>query len=344
LRRAPSTLPDQLRLVYLRLPDDMNPQIRELAQRLTAANNNNYDRAVAIQNYLRTNFTYSLDPPPIDPNDPVGSFLFSAKAGHCEYFASAMALMVRTIGIPSRVVNGFQTGAYNKISGDYVIRARDAHSWVEIFFTGYGWVSFDPTPPDPNNIAGEWSAWDDYLDSAALFWNEWVINYDFGHQMELAQQMEDSSRQFQQDFQRRIRHWERQGIALAFLLEAWLMTHKLVLFLMMVLIFAALLLEGKTVSVAELRFLWAWRFHRGELSMSPREAALTYRRFLEVVRKRGYKKAPSQTPAEFALSFAGSGLAAGVEEFTRLYNSFRFGQAAVSLVRLRRILEDLRRA
>jgi len=344
LRRASAELPSDIRLIYLRLPENTNPRIAELAQRVTASAGNNYDRAFAIQTYLRSNYAYSLDPSAIEASDPVGSFLFNSKTGYCEYFAAAMALMVRTLGIPSRVVNGFQTGSFNRLGGDFVVRARDAHSWVEIYFPGYGWIPFDPTPADPNAVAeGTWGALDNYIDAGNLFWSEWIINYDFGHQVELARQMEEGSRQFQQNFQRRVRRWQRQGIRLAFIFEGWLMSHKLPVFVIMVVIFAMLIAEGKTVSLAELRFLWAWRFHRGAMALGPREAALTYLRFLGVLRKKGYKKSPSQTPCEFALSFVGSGLAAGVQEFTQLYNAFRFGGAAVSLARLRQILDDIGR-
>ena len=98
-------------------------------------------------------------------------------------------------------VNGFQTGSYNRFGKDFVVRARDAHSWVEVYFTGYGWVPFDPTPADPHPVLpGEW---DDYVDTAALFWNEWIINYDFGHQVQLAREVEQDSRNFQQLFRQR---------------------------------------------------------------------------------------------------------------------------------------------
>ena len=149
LRSASTQYPDEIRLVYLRLPHTIDPRVSELARTLTASAANNYDRAVAIQSYLRNNFQYTLDPPAIEPEDPVGSFLFRSKSGYCEYFAAAMAVMLRTLNVPSRLVNGFQTGSYNRIGKDFVVRARDAHSWVEVYFTGYGWIPFDPTPADP---------------------------------------------------------------------------------------------------------------------------------------------------------------------------------------------------
>lgn len=342
LRAASTGLPQDIRLIYLRLPDSIDPRIADLAKKASAGAGTNYDRATAIQSYLRNNYGYSLNPPSIEPKDPVGSFLFNSKAGYCEYFAAAMALMVRTLGIPSRVVNGFQTGSFNQLGGDFVVRARDAHSWVEIYFPQYGWVPFDPTPSDPNAVAGGgWGALDDYIDALNLFWGEWIIDYDFGHQVELARSAEQQSRQFQQAFQHRVQNLQRQSIRLAFILEGWLMSHKVLVFMLMIAILAALIAEGKNVSLAELRFLWAWKFHQGELALGPREAALTYQRFLNILRKRGYKKSPSQTPREFALSFVGSQLSAGVQEFTRLYNAFRFGRAQVSLARLRSILDDL---
>jgi hypothetical protein len=293
---------------------------------------------------LRNNFGYSLDPPSIQPGDPVGSFLFNSKTGYCEYFAAAMALMARTQGIPSRVVNGFQTGSFNRLGGDFVVRARDAHSWVEIYFPKYGWIPFDPTPSDPNAVlGGGWGALDDYIDAANLFWGEWVIDYDFGHQVELARTIEQESRQFHESFQQRSQRLELQAIRLAFIIEGWLMSHKVLVLLIMTAILAGLIAEGKTISMAELRFLWAWKFHQGELALGPREAALTYQRFLNILRKKGYRKSLSQTPREFALSFVGSQMNAGVQEFTRLYNAFRFGRAPVSLTRLRELLEDIGR-
>ncbi len=208
-RAPPPSIPDEIRLVYLRLPHTIDPRVSELARTLTASAANNYDRAAAIQSYLRNNFQYTLDPPAIEPEDPVGSFLFRSKSGYCEYFAAAMAVMLRTLNVPSRLVNGFQTGSYNRIGKDFVVRARDAHSWVEVYFTGYGWIPFDPTPADPHPVLpGEW---DDYVDTAALFWNEWIINYDFSHQVQLAREVEQDSRDFQQVFRRRFEQLQAPG-------------------------------------------------------------------------------------------------------------------------------------
>src|SRR5438445_13833159 len=101
-------------------------------------------------------YGYTLELPRVRPADSLANFLFERKQGHCEYFASAMAVMLRTLHIPSRVVNGFRTGEFNDLTGNYVVRASNAHSWVEAYFPGYGWVSFDPTPAGPSPVHNGW--------------------------------------------------------------------------------------------------------------------------------------------------------------------------------------------
>ena len=260
-----------------------------MARTLTASAANNYDRAVIIQSYLRNNFQYTLDPPAIEPADPLGSFLFRSKSGYCEYFAAAMAVMLRTLNIPSRLVNGFQTGSYNRIGKDFVVRARDAHSWVEVYFTGYGWIPFDPTPADPHPaLPGEW---DDYIDTAALFWNEWIINYDFSHQVQLAREVEQDSHSFQQMFRRVTERLKRRGIRAAFRIEGWLMSHKILVLLIMLTVLAGLVLTDKSGMLAEWRFRLTWRFARRKSELNPREATLTYQRLLYThCRRKAFEK------------------------------------------------------
>ena len=121
------------------------PSIRgfpRLAAQITASASNDFDKAAALENYLRTRFGYTLQLPQTKEKDPIANFLFERKQGHCEYFASAMAVMLRTLGIPSRVVNGFRSDEFNDLTGNYVVRAKDAHSWVEAYFPGYGWHIF----------------------------------------------------------------------------------------------------------------------------------------------------------------------------------------------------------
>jgi hypothetical protein len=132
-------------------------------------------------------------------------------------------------------------------------------------------------------------------------------------------------------------------VRLAYRIEGWLMSHKLLVLLLMLTILGALIAAEKSGSLAELRFVWAWSFRRRDLALGPREATFTYQRFLKTLRKKGFRKASSQTPREFALSFVATRMAWPVLEFTRLYNALRYGQSPVPLARLRQLLEEIRK-
>src|SRR5205085_10347687 len=174
-------LPPNVALAYLQLPK-LDLRIQPLAQQITANSPSPYEKAAAIENYLRTQFGYTLQLPSTPVADPLAHFLFERKQGHCEYFAASMAVMLRSLGIPARLVNGFRTGEYNDVTGSYIIRARDAHSWVEAYFAGQGWIAFDPTPASGSvAFKSGWSRVLLYLDALREFWREWIINYDFAH-------------------------------------------------------------------------------------------------------------------------------------------------------------------
>ena len=129
-------------------PDATLKKVKTLAQQVTQGATNPYDQATAIERYLRdtANYTYTLKPydPPTDM-DPIEYFLFVSKQGYCEYFASAMGDMLRSLGIPTRLVNGYGPGTFDEHIGKYVVREADAHTWVEAYFPTYGWIPFEPT-------------------------------------------------------------------------------------------------------------------------------------------------------------------------------------------------------
>jgi transglutaminase-like putative cysteine protease len=130
---------------------EVQRRIRELALSIVkaAGATNPYDEATAIQNYLRDpqHYTYTLTPPKAPFGvDPLFFFLFQSKQGYCEFFASAMGDMLRSIGVPTRLVNGFGPGAFDSQTNAYVVRGEDAHTWVESYFPAYGWIPFEPTP------------------------------------------------------------------------------------------------------------------------------------------------------------------------------------------------------
>lgn len=193
---------------YLQVPEDLDERIADLARSVTAAGTTTMEKASLIELHLKRDFDYSLVLD-WDPGDsPLGTFLFDARSGHCEYFASSMAIMLRTIGIPTRMVNGFLTGEYNPVGKSYAVRQSDAHSWVEVWLPGWGWVDFDPTPPDPNE--GESSLatlMTNYMDALDLFWNSYVLTYDSDLQFQLFRSAQDMAENLRSGLREESRNW-----------------------------------------------------------------------------------------------------------------------------------------
>jgi len=137
---------DYVRTSFLQLPTSLNPQIRRLAHDLTKDVDSPYDKIRAIQQFLESRYKYSLDLVKPIADDPLYDFLFVSRTGHCEYFATAMTVMCRCIGIPARLARGFQQGEWNNTGEFYEVRQKDSHAWTEVLFPQYGWVEFDPSP------------------------------------------------------------------------------------------------------------------------------------------------------------------------------------------------------
>jgi len=149
LRAAGTAYPEWVRDRYLALPSAVPARVLELARDLTGAEPTPYDQARAIESYLRT-FNYNLDLPAPPPTREIADyFLFDLQQGYCDYYATAMVVLARAAGLPARLVVGYAGGAYDAGNDRYVVTAADAHSWVELFFPGYGWVEFEPTGARP---------------------------------------------------------------------------------------------------------------------------------------------------------------------------------------------------
>src|SRR2546425_3143750 len=151
LRRAPPTYPDYIKQRYLQLPSTMPQRVKDLAHKLLDNIPNTYGRAEVLETYLRSPpYQYSPQVKATPPGrDPVDYFLFDLKQDFCEYFASAMVVMLREVGVPARLVEGFTTGAFDTPSNAFVVKEQDAHAWVEVYFPQYGWIEFEPTPSQP---------------------------------------------------------------------------------------------------------------------------------------------------------------------------------------------------
>jgi hypothetical protein len=250
-----------------------------------------------------------------------------------------MAVMLRALRIPARVVNGFRTGEFNDLTSQYLVRASNAHSWVEAYFPGYGWVSFDPTPAGPLETHTGWSRAMLYLDAMASFWREWVINYDASHQQALGQEAGRSGRRLVTE----VRKWARRHYS------AWLRAARQVQDTVSGspwrwsaggLSAAALLLL-----VINARRLWR-AFSQRSLAAHPEKApraaaAIWYERMTRLIARRGWPKSPSQTPAEFVACIDDASLRKGIAEFTRRYESARFGDSAQDARRLPGLYEEI---
>jgi transglutaminase-like putative cysteine protease len=146
LRQAAPLYPPGVEERYLQLPPTLPQRVRDLAKEITGGYDNAYDKAAALERYLRRlSYNRTIEAPP-SGRDVVDYFLFEGKEGYCDYFASAMVVMARAVGIPARLAVGYVGGEYREESEDYVVRRSASHAWVEIFFPLYGWVEFEPTP------------------------------------------------------------------------------------------------------------------------------------------------------------------------------------------------------
>ena len=145
MRVAKPVYPDWVINRYLNLPDNLPQRVRELAFDLSRSQTTPYDQALAIETYLRS-YPYNLDVPTPPPTQDVADyFLFDLKQGYCDYYATAMVVLSRAAGLPARLVSGYASGSYDAPNARYVVTADNAHSWVEIYFSGIGWVEFEPT-------------------------------------------------------------------------------------------------------------------------------------------------------------------------------------------------------
>jgi protein-glutamine gamma-glutamyltransferase len=339
LRSASQDYPPEILLNDLQTPGSLDPRILRLAEQIAVPESNNYDKAAAIERYLRTHFTYTLQLPRTLHRDPVANFLFERKQGHCEYFASAMAVMLRTLGIPSRVVNGFRTGEFNDLTSQYLVRASNAHSWVEAYFPGYGWISFDPTPSAPVQTHTGWGRAMLYLDALDSFWREWIVNYDVSHQHTLGQQATRNTLEWFRDSQ----EWSRREYQR--LLDAARRSERTVTGAPLAWSLTAAAAAFPLVLGANAQKLWRALSRRRVASQpekAPRAAAtIWYERALRALGKKGLQKSPAQTPDEFLRSIVDPNLREPVSRLTEHYKRARFGESPQDAARLPELFEEI---
>ena len=298
---------------YLELPENLNPQIGTLARSVIVKSGARtwYDASRALESYLRDNYGYSLEMRASGP-DPLSDFLFNVQQGHCEYFATAMAVMLRTQGVATRVVNGFLPGEYNEAAGAFTVRQSDAHSWVEVYFPQTNsWITFDPTPSagrtsrERKGLAGALSK---YSEALELMWFQYIVGYDKQEQRSLV----SSVRRELGDLQRgSVTKLDQARAALPALLKPGMIVLGALTGL-----FGIALLSRRVH-----RFGWG----RGLRVWQADEAGVIrvefYERLLKALEKQGIKRELYQTPLEFASSVG----VAEARAITNAYNRVRFG-------------------
>jgi protein-glutamine gamma-glutamyltransferase len=338
LRKAGTDFP-AFTAAYLELPGRLDPRIPKLAAQIAGSASDEYDKAAAIERYLNTRYGYTLQLLRSPVADPLANFLFERKQGHCEYFASSMAVMLRTLKIPARVVNGFRSDEFNDITGNYIIRARNAHSWVEAYFPQYGWVTFDPTPGGEVGSPTGWERAALYLDAAQSFWREWIVNYDASHQYVLGQTAISRSRNLSE----RIRWWmlDRYELLLSVVRRQQHRAERAPTGWLIGALTGGLLLVFLWNARRIARMIRA-RSLRSHPERSPQQAAaLWYERMARSLEKRGVRKTAAQTPQEFVRTIPREFLQTKVERFTRAYESARFGNSEEDACRLRDLCEEV---
>ena len=175
LRAAPADVPEMVRR-YTQLPD-VPQRVRDLAAQLGRPHRNNYNKAVAIEQFLRR-YPYTLDVRPAPPDrDAVEYFLFDLKQGYCDYFASAMVVLLRLNGIPARLATGYVAGKFDNTTNKFIVTEEEAHSWPEVYFPGAGWMAFEPSGYRPPIVRPEESVMSAGSDMDACY------DYEYGSDM-----------------------------------------------------------------------------------------------------------------------------------------------------------------
>ena len=319
---------------YLETPEVFDGRIKTFTEQITQNQTNRYDKAKVVEQYLQNNFGYTLDLT-VGGDEPLADFLFNVKEGHCEYFASAMAMMLRTQGIATRVVNGFQQGEFNETAGVFVIKQKDAHSWVEVYFPETkSWVAFDPTPfagqTSEANYAGTFGSFKRYMEAFETFWIQYFVAFDNQEQRSLFSSVKSSFQDYQtksaswlNQLQDKIGEWWKevrgdkglQSSALAILYGIGYLLGTITG------IFILIWLYRRISNLKIWRNITAWLKRKNDQTIVE-----FYERMQKILTKQGFIRQPHQTPLEFAFAL---NMPEAVN-ITEKYNRVRFGEKELS--------------
>jgi len=321
LRVTEEDYPDAIRARYLQLPE-ISERVKTLIEDITGGYNNAYDKANAIMNYLRLNYGYTLNPKSSGKEESVEDFLFNFKEGHCGYYATSMAVGLRLMGIPSRIVNGFGSGEYNRVGDYYIVRQKDAHSWVEVYFPAHGWITFDPTPPDTSGLERGKEFWyrvSFYLDSLEMKWQQYVVAFSYAEQMEIYKGIKKAYLTLKEHIKKLPFKWVFIGL------------------IMSIASLSVILLYRKRVFAQFIISL------RKRIRIKPYYGEGFYAGFLKLLERKGFHKLESITPYEFACSIINCDnmVRDSIMDLTDIFYQVRFGSKSLNNDMQKRIEDGL---
>jgi hypothetical protein len=284
---------------FLQLPE-VNKKIILLNSSIVSADLNDYQKAIKLMNYLRSQYKYKVVSEAMYSDDPLSDFLLFRKEGHCEYFASALCVLLRLNKIPCRVVNGYLGGDYNIFGNYYIIRQSNAHSWVEAYFPDKGWVLLDATPAGSVSISYAISNWyDSFVDGIAFGWENYILLYSREKQSAIYTSIND--------YKSKVLYYSK-NIFNVFILKVFIFIS---LFVFVIYLF--------------IRYV---RVYRRENEFAKQSDYLFYRLFLIKMRLLGYKKNISMTPLEFCQLLEGSAYQEEAERITKRYCYIKYSRVS----------------
>lgn len=308
---------------YLQIPASLKKSLQPFTERLVSGIKSDREKALLIESFLKKNYTYSLtvtEPP--SGVDPVSYFVFEEKKGYCEHYASAMVLMLRSIGIPARIATGFLGGQINNIGNYIIVRQKDAHSWVEALIDG-SWLRFDPTPsglssePEPPGIFL-------YLDYLKLKWQRYVVSFSREDQKKIIEGIKTSTEKIKIKIEDSI-------------ISATRAIKKAMSIVSMPFLFIII------ISLVILSFL----FFKITMLKSPsyKGVSLHYVKLKRLLKERGFPLGDSSTPLDVFNYGVLSGLPEEeLEEFIEIYLSARFGEKKTDLRHYKGLFSRLKRS
>jgi len=306
---------------YLQLPSSLSPRVFELAESITAGANSPSEKATKIRDYLLRNYQYSLRHNRTQDIDPVEDFLFNERRGHCEYFASAMTVLLRAQDIPARLAAGYSPGSPDDGVNTYMIRRSAAHSWSEAWIPTEGWIPFDATPPRNDDQGRLGRRWNQFVRKLDFIWRKQIV--DFSQERQKA--MMEHLRKMTSAALIKLRSFKDS------IFSRWSVHFPVTRFLGIIMASVATLLlvsySAHLLSMSKRR-----RRHRREFRREELVIFNLYRRMSKALKRAGYIREPHKTPSEFSsdIERVDPELGCLVRVVTEEYYRVRYGRESLT--------------